>query len=80
MRLAPEQLAEALGAQATHRGLTSADAAGEHCHVAASDVLNRFVMDWLEEALSLGPPNTEVPDASSSTPRRKGPYFSPITG
>jgi dienelactone hydrolase len=50
----PQQLANALGAQATHRRLTSADAAGEHCHVGASDLMNRVVMDWLEETLGLG--------------------------
>jgi pimeloyl-ACP methyl ester carboxylesterase len=49
----PDQLADALGARATHRRLTAADAAGEHCHVGASDVINRVVMDWLEDTLSL---------------------------
>jgi pimeloyl-ACP methyl ester carboxylesterase len=50
----PEQLVDALGERATHRRLTSLDAAGEHCHVGASDVVNRVVMDWLEDTLSLG--------------------------
>jgi hypothetical protein len=45
----PQQLADALGDRATHRRLTSADAAGDHCHVGASDFLNRVVMDCLEE-------------------------------
>jgi hypothetical protein len=44
----PEQLAGALGGRATLRRLTSADAAGVHCHVGASDLLNQVVMDWLE--------------------------------
>lgn len=47
----PRQLAEALGPLATHRRLTAADAAGEHCHVGASDLMNRVVMDWLEDTL-----------------------------
>jgi dienelactone hydrolase len=49
----PKLLAEALGEQATYRRLTAADAAGEHCHVGASDVVNRVVMDWLEDILSI---------------------------
>ena len=47
----PQQLAEALGQQATYRKLTATDAAGEHCHVGASDVAGRVVLDWLEETL-----------------------------
>jgi hypothetical protein len=47
----PQQLAEALGARVTYRRLTAADAAGEHCHVGASDMLHRVVMDWLEETV-----------------------------
>jgi hypothetical protein len=47
----PRRLAEALGLLATHRRLTAADAAGEHCHVGASDLMNRVVMDWLEDTL-----------------------------
>ena len=34
-------------------GSSPGDAAGEHCHVGASDVVNRVVMDWLEAALGL---------------------------
>jgi hypothetical protein len=49
----PKQLADALGARVTYRRLTSADAAGEHCQVGASDVVNRVVMDWLEDSLSI---------------------------
>ena len=49
----PEQLVEALGKRATHRRLTSEDAAGEHCHVGASDRMNAVVMDWLEDTLNL---------------------------
>jgi dienelactone hydrolase len=49
----PRQLADALGRRATYRRLTAADAAGEHCHVGASDVLHHVVMDWMEEALGL---------------------------
>jgi len=41
---------DALGARATHRRLTSLDAAGDHCHVGASDLLNQVVMDWLADA------------------------------
>ena len=48
----PERLAEALGIRATHRELTEADAAGEHCHVGASDVVGRAVMDWLEDTFA----------------------------
>jgi alpha-beta hydrolase superfamily lysophospholipase len=47
----PAALLDALGDRATYRKLTGADAAGEHCHVGASDVLGRVVMDWLEEIL-----------------------------
>jgi pimeloyl-ACP methyl ester carboxylesterase len=47
----PQQLVDALGARATHRRLTSADAAGDHCHVGASDLLNQVVMDWLQDTL-----------------------------
>jgi pimeloyl-ACP methyl ester carboxylesterase len=53
----PAQLAGALGARATYRKLGLADAAGEHCHVGASDVVGRTVMDWLEDTLtSVGQP------------------------
>ncbi len=50
----PEQHMRALGVKATHRRLTEADAAGEHCHVGASDVMNGVAMDWLEETLGTG--------------------------
>ncbi len=49
----PQQLADALGPRATYREMTSADASGEHCHVGAGDVMNRVVMDWLEETLGV---------------------------
>ncbi len=48
----PQQLADALGGRATHREFTSEDAAGEHCHVGASDLMNAVVMDWLEDTLN----------------------------
>jgi hypothetical protein len=52
----PLQLVEALGERATYRKLSAAGAAGEHCHVGASDVLSRVVMNWLDEALQpIGP-------------------------
>ena len=48
----PEQRAVALGPRALHRKLTVADAAGEHCHVGASDVVSRIVMDWVEDRIA----------------------------
>lgn len=47
----PAQLAAALGPRATHRKLTEIDAAGEHCHVGASDLLSQVVMDWLANTI-----------------------------
>jgi dienelactone hydrolase len=58
----PKQLVEALGARATYRKLTAVDAAGDHCHVGASDVLNRVVMDWLEDLFSV-PAESQSEDA-----------------
>jgi pimeloyl-ACP methyl ester carboxylesterase len=55
----PQQLADALGPRATYRKLTSADAAGEHCHVGAGDVVNRVVMDWLEDTLGAYSPHID---------------------
>jgi pimeloyl-ACP methyl ester carboxylesterase len=49
----PTQLAEVLGERATYRRLTSADAAGEHCHVGASDFVGRVALDWLEDTLNI---------------------------
>jgi pimeloyl-ACP methyl ester carboxylesterase len=49
----PAQLARALGPYASYRKLTRADAAGEHCHVGASDFAQRVVMDWLEDTLEI---------------------------
>jgi len=49
----PKQLVDALGTRGTYRRLTADDAAGEHCHVGASDFLNRTVMDWLEDTLGI---------------------------
>lgn len=49
----PAQLARALGPYVTYRRLTAADAAGEHCHVGASDFAQRVVMDWLEDVLEI---------------------------
>jgi pimeloyl-ACP methyl ester carboxylesterase len=54
----PLRLVDALGERATYCKLTAEDAAGEHCHVGASDVLGRVVMDWLEDLLQPGSEST----------------------
>lgn len=44
----PQLLTSALGDKSTHRKLTSADSAQEHCHVGATDYTTSIVMDWME--------------------------------
>jgi dienelactone hydrolase len=48
----PAALARALGDRATHLVLTEEDAASEHCHVGASDLLNSAIMGWFEGVIS----------------------------
>ncbi|HEX3935533.1 MAG TPA: alpha/beta fold hydrolase [Puia sp.] len=45
----PALLVEALGGRATYRKLTAVDAAHEHCHVGAGDLVTSIVMDWISE-------------------------------
>jgi dienelactone hydrolase len=45
----PQMLLDKLGKKGVHVKLTDADAAGSHCHVGATDLINAVVMDWLEE-------------------------------
>jgi pimeloyl-ACP methyl ester carboxylesterase len=45
----PQMLVNKLGDNAVHKILTAEDAAGSHCHVGATDIINSVVMDWLEE-------------------------------
>jgi pimeloyl-ACP methyl ester carboxylesterase len=44
----PQMLMAELGKKGTHVKLTEADAAGSHCHVGATDLINQVVMDWFE--------------------------------
>lgn len=48
----PEKVRDALGDKATYVTLTSADAAGNHCHVGAQVLLNQLVFDWFENIVS----------------------------
>ncbi|KAH7017126.1 Alpha/Beta hydrolase protein [Ilyonectria destructans] len=48
----PEKVRDALGDKATYVTLTSADAAGNHCHVGAQVLLNQLVFDWFEDIVS----------------------------
>ena len=66
----PEQLVQALGARATYRKLTAADAASDHCHVGASDVLNRVVMDWLEDVIAVP---RKMENEAAGLPARRDP-------
>jgi hypothetical protein len=50
----PKLLADALGAKATYKKLTTQDAAQEHCHVGATDYITALVMDWVEDTLQIG--------------------------
>lgn len=49
----PQQLADAIGTNATYMKLTSADSAQEHCHVGATDFATAKIMDWIEGILGL---------------------------
>ena len=55
-------------ARATYRKLTAADASSDHCHVGAGDVLNRAVMDWLEDVIAV--PTKMVNEAAGLPARR----------
>jgi pimeloyl-ACP methyl ester carboxylesterase len=47
----PQMLVDSLGGKATYVKLTEADAAGSHCHVGATDLINAVVMDWVQDLL-----------------------------
>ena len=48
----PKQLATALGTRATLHLFTAEDAAGEHCHVGASALMNSVLFDWFANVVS----------------------------
>jgi dienelactone hydrolase len=45
----PQMLLDKLGDKGTHVKLTDADAAGSHCHVGATDLINGVVFDWMSD-------------------------------
>ena len=49
----PTKITSALGDKAHYRFFKSEEAAGMHCQVGASSLLNAETFDWLEETLKL---------------------------
>ncbi|KAH8809274.1 Alpha/Beta hydrolase protein [Xylogone sp. PMI_703] len=48
----PEMVRDALGGKATYVKLTDSDAAGNHCHIGASVIMNQHIFDWFEDTIS----------------------------
>jgi dienelactone hydrolase len=55
----PQQLADAIGTNATYMKFTSVDSAQEHCHVGATDFATAKIMDWIEGILFGNPSDAE---------------------